>query len=69
LDDEKRVIYVAAVLINRRVYRGKDEIEKAKEYIENHWLEGLTPTKRQSGVPQQGPFHKAVQEAYRCNTA
>ena len=39
LDDEKRVIYVAAFLINRRVYRGKDEIEKAKEYIENHWLD------------------------------
>ena len=39
LDDEKRVIYVAAVLINRRVYRGKDEIEKGKEYIESHWLE------------------------------
>ena len=39
LDDEKRVIYVAAFLINRRVYRGKDEIEKAKEYIETHWLE------------------------------
>jgi len=39
LDDEKRVIYVGAFLINRRVYRGKDEIEKAKEYIENHWLE------------------------------
>lgn len=39
LDDEKRVIYVAAFLINRRVYRGKDEIEKAKEYIESHWLD------------------------------
>ena len=39
LDGEKRVIYVAAFLINRRVYRGKDEIEKAKEYIEIHWLE------------------------------
>lgn len=39
LDDLKRVIYVVAFLINRRVYRGKDEIEKAKEYIENHWLE------------------------------
>lgn len=38
-DDEKRVAYVAAFLINRRVYRGKDEIERAKEYIENHWLE------------------------------
>jgi AraC family transcriptional regulator len=39
LDGEKRVIFVAAFLINRRVYRGKDEIEKAKEYIETHWLE------------------------------
>ena len=41
LDDEKRVIYVAAFLINRRVYRGKNEIEKAKEYIENHWLDSF----------------------------
>jgi len=41
LDDEKRVIYAAALLINRRVYRGKDEIEKAKEYIETHWKEGF----------------------------
>ncbi|MFY9272440.1 MAG: hypothetical protein WAO37_05480 [Thermacetogeniaceae bacterium] len=33
LDNEKRVICVAAVLINRRVYRGKDEIERAREYM------------------------------------
>lgn len=39
LDDNKRVIYVAAILITRRVYRGKDEIEKAKEYIENHCMD------------------------------
>lgn len=39
LDDWNRVIYVAALLVNRRVYRGKDEIEKAKEYIESHWRE------------------------------
>lgn len=39
LDDEKQVIYVAAFLINRRVYLGKDEIAKAKEYIESHWQE------------------------------
>ncbi|HHX75055.1 MAG TPA: helix-turn-helix transcriptional regulator [Firmicutes bacterium] len=39
LDDEKRVLYVAAFFINRRVYRGKDEITKAKEYIESHWQE------------------------------
>ena len=37
LDDLKWVICVVAFLINRRVYRGKEEIEKAKEYIENHW--------------------------------
>jgi len=39
MDDTKRVVYVVALLINRRVYRGKDEIAKAKEYIENHWLD------------------------------
>lgn len=39
LDDKKRVQYVVALLINRRVYKGKDEIEKAKEYIETHWRE------------------------------
>jgi len=38
-DDMEQVIYVAALLINRRVYRGKDEIEKAKEYMENHWMD------------------------------
>jgi AraC family transcriptional regulator len=45
LDDMKRVIYVVALLINRRVYRGKDEIEKAKEYIESHWLEKFDANK------------------------
>ncbi|MGI6413406.1 MAG: helix-turn-helix domain-containing protein [Syntrophomonadaceae bacterium] len=39
LDDMKQVQYVVALFINRRVYRGKDEIEKAREYIENHWLD------------------------------
>ncbi len=39
LDDAKQVVYVVAFLINRRVYRCKDEIGKAKEYIENHWLD------------------------------
>lgn len=37
----KRVTYVVALLINRRVYRGEAEIEKAKEYLENHWLDGF----------------------------
>jgi len=39
LDDQKKVIYVVALLINRRIYRGKDEIEKAKEYLESRWLD------------------------------
>ncbi|MGI6452103.1 MAG: helix-turn-helix transcriptional regulator [Syntrophomonadaceae bacterium] len=39
LDDAKHVQYVVALLINRRVYRSKNEIEKAKEYIETHWLD------------------------------
>lgn len=38
-DDRDQVMYVAALLINRRIYRGKNEIEKAKEYLENHWLD------------------------------
>jgi len=52
LDNEKRVIYVAAILINRRVYRGKDEIERAKEYIETHWKEGfdLSETAKAAGL-------------------
>lgn len=39
LDDMKQVIYVVAFLINRRVYRGKNEIGKAREYMESHWQE------------------------------
>ncbi|MDD4496226.1 MAG: helix-turn-helix domain-containing protein [Eubacteriales bacterium] len=39
LDDEKQVSYVAVILINRRIYRSKNEIERAKEYIENYWME------------------------------
>ncbi len=39
LDDAKRVRNVVAFLVNTRVYRGKDEIEKAKDYIVRHWLD------------------------------
>jgi AraC family transcriptional regulator len=45
LDDMEQVVYVVALMINRRVYRGKDEIEKAKEYIESHWLEKFDANK------------------------
>lgn len=30
---------VVALMMNRRIYRGRDEIERAKEYLETHWLE------------------------------
>jgi AraC family transcriptional regulator len=51
-DDEKRMKYVAALMINRRVYRGKDEIEKAKEYIETCWKErfDLSRTAKAAGL-------------------
>ena len=39
LDDNKKVAYVVIVIINKRIYRGKDEVIKAKQYIENNWLE------------------------------
>ena len=38
-------MYVAAVLVNRRVYQRKDEIAKAREYIESHWLERFNANK------------------------
>ena len=39
LNDMNRVVFVVALLINRRVYRGKSEIEKAKEYLESYWMD------------------------------
>lgn len=39
LDDNRNVIYVAALLINREVYKSKDKIEKARMFIETHWQE------------------------------
>lgn len=39
ISDAGKVTHVVALLVNRRVYRAKDEIEKAREYIESHWLD------------------------------
>ena len=44
-DDQQEVAYVVALLVNRRVYRGKEEIERAKEFLENHWLEKFDAAK------------------------
>ncbi len=38
-DDKKRIMFVAAFLINREVYRSGDKIEKARMYIERNWHE------------------------------
>jgi hypothetical protein len=47
MNDVKQVTYVVAMLVNRRVYRGKHEIEKAKEYIESHCLASIIQLKLQ----------------------
>lgn len=44
-DNTKKTAYVVALMINRRVYRSKDEIEKAREYLENHWMENYDAEK------------------------
>lgn len=38
-DNKGKVIYAAVMFINKHIYRGKKEIEKAKKYIEMHCLE------------------------------
>ncbi|NLM43216.1 MAG: helix-turn-helix domain-containing protein [Clostridiales bacterium] len=38
-DSDGKVEYFAAVFIFKRVYRGKEEIELGKQYIETHWQE------------------------------
>lgn len=40
-DDAGQVTYVVSIQTVRRVYRGKEEIERAKEYIETHWLDAF----------------------------
>lgn len=40
-DDAGQVAYVVGIQTVRRVYRGKEEIERAKEYIETHWLDAF----------------------------
>ncbi|MGE4277335.1 MAG: helix-turn-helix domain-containing protein [Lawsonibacter sp.] len=38
-DADQSVSFVVVILINKRIYRGKDEIVRAKEYIEMHCLD------------------------------
>ncbi len=38
-DDHDRLSYVVHVFVTSKLYDGKEEMVKAKEYIENNWLE------------------------------
>jgi len=39
VNQEGEVEYFAAVFIFKKVYRGREEIGRARQYIESHWLE------------------------------
>lgn len=38
-DDENQLAYVVHVFVTSRLYSGRDEMVRAKEYMESHWLE------------------------------
>lgn len=38
-DERGRLAHVVSVFLTKRIYQGQADIAKAKEYIENHWLE------------------------------
>jgi len=38
-DDQDQLAYVVHVFVTAKLYDGKEEMVKAKEYIENNWLE------------------------------
>lgn len=40
-DDAGEIAYVVGIQIVRRIYRGKEEIERAKETIETHWMDAF----------------------------
>jgi len=42
LDDTGKVMYVVVILITRRIYRGKESINKAKEYLRENWIEDFS---------------------------
>ncbi len=38
-DDEGHITHIVSVFVTTRMYPGKPDIARAREYIENHWLE------------------------------
>lgn len=35
-------MYVVVILITRRIYRGKESINKAREYLRENWIEDFS---------------------------
>ena len=58
-DDSHRMTFVIIIYITSRMYSGKEEITKGKEYIENHWLTkfDLDAAAKASGL-SRGYFEK-----------
>lgn len=50
LSDEGKLLYVISVFTMSREYRGKEEIVRGKEYIDNHWQEDFDIDKLAAAV-------------------
>jgi AraC family transcriptional regulator len=50
------ILYVVVILLTRRIYRGKESIIKAREYIENNWAEEFSIEKIAKAV-NLSPYH------------
>lgn len=50
LDADGNVVYVVVMLITRRIYKGKEAIIKAKEYLRENWLEEFSLEKTARAV-------------------
>lgn len=37
--EDKRIAYIVSIFLTSRLYQGRTDITKAKEYLENHWRE------------------------------
>lgn len=49
-DDNNKLAYVVHVFITSKLYNGKEEMVRAKEYIERHWLEEFNLDKAAGSV-------------------
>lgn len=44
-DENSKLAYVVHVFVTSKLYEGRQEMVKAKEYIESHWIEDFDPDK------------------------